>query len=106
MERFQQVVLKAATSRFVDASRKFRTVPVGVRTVPGIVQTVSGRFQTVLDSSRQFRMVFSMTAVVYDNAFMLFSRRPIRKQLAYWLWSRQPYCSVCVVMALVRGWGL
>jgi len=26
-----------------------------------------------------------LTTVVYDNAFMLFSRRPIRKQLAYWL---------------------
>jgi len=48
MECFQQVVLKAATSRFVDASGKFRTVPVGVRTVP--------------DGSGQFQTVFSMTA--------------------------------------------
>jgi len=40
MECFQQVVLKAATSHFVDASGKFLTVPVNVRTVPGSVRTV------------------------------------------------------------------
>jgi len=51
MECFQQVILKAATSCFVDATGKFRTVPVGVRTVPGGVRTVSGRYP---DGSRRF----------------------------------------------------